>query len=238
MSESIALPGLFITGTDTGVGKTWFTAAIARHLTSRGMRVGIIKPVATGITDPCEAGSDTAIALAAAGWPVTREFGELANPVRYLAPAAPTVAARAEGKVSDWSELVASVRSSIAAWANLGAEVLLIEGAGGVCCPLAEGGYTMLELMTEIDFPVLIVARKSLGTLNHSISAVRLLGTGPTRTAGVVLNSLPGEDPAGLPESTAAAELASHIAPVPLLYDGPGPIDRIDWAGLSARARW
>lgn len=232
------MPGLFVTGTDTGVGKTWFTAAIADFLRRQGKRPGVIKPVATGSDNPFADDTDAAVALHAAGWPVDRDFVDLANPVRFLAPAAPTVAARAEGKTCDWPDLLAAVRRSIAGWSDRGADVLLVEGAGGVCCPLAEGGFTMLELIRELDFPALVVARKSLGTLNHSISAVRLIRSGPTRIAGVVLNCLPGEDPEGLPERTAAEELAAFIAPVPVLYDGPDSIDRFRWSELLAPPRW
>jgi len=240
MITPVARPiaGLFVTGTDTGVGKTWFTAAIADNLRRHGKRPGVIKPVATGSDNPYSDDTDAAVALRAAGWPVDRDFVDLANPVRFLAPAAPTVAARAEGKTCDWLDLVAAIRRSIAAWSERGADVLLVEGAGGVCCPLAEGRLTMLELIRELDFPALIVARKSLGTLNHSISAVRLLSFGPTRIAGVALNCLPGEDPAGLPERTAAEELSASIQPIPVLYDGPGSIDSVRWADLLAAPRW
>lgn len=233
-----SIPGLFVTGTDTGVGKTWFTAAIAESLRSSGKRPGVIKPVATGSADPAAPDTDAVIALRAAGWPVDAEFVDLANPVRFLEPAAPTVAARAEGKTCEWPELLKSIGRSIIGWCEKGADVLLVEGAGGVCCPLAEGGFTMLELIRELDFPALVVARKSLGTLNHTISAVRLLSAGPTRIAGVVLNCLPGENPDGLPESTAAEELAAFIAPVPVLYDGPEAIERVAWGGLPALPRW
>lgn len=238
MTESTGLPGLFITGTDTGIGKTWVTAGIARWLRQKGRRPGVIKPVATGLADPSAPDSDAAIVLHAGGWPVTPESIALANPIHFLAPAAPTVSARAEGKSCEWSVVVEAVHRSMLGWAKLGADVLLIEGAGGVCCPLAEGGKTMLELILTLDFPAIVVARKSLGTLNHTISAVRLLSAGPTRIAGVVLNCLPEEDPNGLAERTAASELALHIAPVPVLHDGPAAFERVPWADLPARARW
>lgn len=227
-----------MTGTDTGVGKTWVTAGIAAWLMKRGRRPGIIKPVATGLADPGAPDSDAAIVLQSCGWPVTPDSIALANPIHFLEPAAPTVAARAEGKICEWTQVVDAVRRSMLGWSNLGADVLLVEGAGGVCCPLAEGGKTMLELIQTLDFPALVVARKSLGTLSHTISAVRLLSAGPTRIAGVVLNCLPEENPQGLAERTAAGELAMHIAPVPVLYDGPGEFDRVPWMDLPARARW
>lgn len=227
-----------MTGTDTDVGKTWVTAGIASWLRKKGRRPGIIKPVATGLADPCAPDSDAAIVLRAGGWPVTPDSIAMANPIHFREPAAPTVAARAEGKSCEWTQVVDAVRRSMIGWANAGADVLLVEGAGGVCCPLAEGGKTMLELIQALDFPALVVARKSLGTLSHTISAVRLLSTGPTRVAGVVLNCLPDEDPHGLAERTAAEELAMHIAPVPVLYDGPGDFDRVPWLDLPAVARW
>jgi len=232
-----SIPGLFVTGTDTGVGKTWFTAEIASVLRRNGRRPGVIKPVATGSNDPYSNDTDAALAMRAAGWPLDPELIDLANPIRFLEPAAPTVAARAEGKTCEWLHVLSAVRRSITGWSDRGADVLLVEGAGGVCCPLAEDGYTMLELIRELDFPALVIARKSLGTLSHSISAVLLLATGPTRIAGVVLNCLPGENPEGLPERTAATELAAQIRPVPVIYDGPDSIDRIAWEDLPARPR-
>ena len=241
------LLGLFVTGTDTDVGKTWITSAVAACLFREGYRPGVIKPVATGIADPMAASTDAAVLLRFAGWPVTPETIALANPVQYRSPAAPTVAARAEGRVSRWEEVLAAVRTSISGWSARGAEVLLVEGAGGVCCPLAEGGKTMLDLIRDLDFPVLVVARKGLGTLGHSIAAAKVLKQAPTRIAGVILNCVPGDDASGLPERTAAAELAGHIAPVPVLHDGAPAcdpaeialaIERLGWYGRTARPRW
>ena len=241
------LPGLFVTGTDTDVGKTWITAAVAACLVREGYRPGVIKPVATGIADPMADTTDAAVLLRYAGWPVTPETIALANPVHYRAPAAPTVAARAEGRVCRWDDVLEAVQESMRGWAERGADVLLVEGAGGVCCPLAEGGKTMLDLIRELDFPVLVVARKGLGTLGHSIAAAKVLKHAPTRIAGAILNCVPGDDPSGLPERTAAAELAGYIAPVPVLHDGAPAcdpaeialaIERFGWYGRTARPRW
>lgn len=241
------LPGWFVTGTGTGVGKTWVTAAVAECLLRKGHRPGVIKPVATGIADPFDPGSDTAILLEHAGWPVTAEFLSIANPLRFAAPAAPTVAARAEGRMCRWEDVVSEVRRSIMAWANRSADILLIEGAGGVCCPLADESRTMIDLVRELDYSVLVVARKGLGTLSHTIAAVKVLESSAVRIGGVVMNCVPGDDPEGLPERTAADEAARFLDRTPILLDGL-PADRpcdlvhaiapIDWFGKAAVPRW
>lgn len=218
-SQPLLLPGLFITGTDTGVGKTWVTSAIAACLTAEGLKVGVIKPVATGLTDPFAPDTDAVQLIQAAGWPLSREIMQLTNPISFEAAAAPTVAARAEGRRLDWAELYRAVQLSIEGWTNLGVDCILVEGVGGLNCPLAEGSKTVLHLVESLDWPALVVARRGLGTLNHTIGTVNALKRGPARLAGVILNHVPGDHPEGIPECTAALELSPAIAPVPVLHE-------------------
>lgn len=236
-----------MTGTDTGVGKSWVTAAIALCLKQSGLKVGVIKPVATGVTNPLDPANDASIMLAASGWPVNQAFVQMANPISYEAAAAPTVAARAQGHRLEWPHLVYSVESSAQAWLEHGADCLLIEGVGGLHCPLAEGGKTVLDLISLLDYPSIVVARRGLGTLSHTIGVVKALQARPNRILGVILNQVPADNPAGLPESTAALELTSHIAPAAVLMDGKladGPADIaarmgiLRWETRLAQPRW
>jgi len=218
----LQLPGLFVTGTDTGVGKTWVCAAIARNLAETGLKVGVIKPVATGLTDLFSDNSDAFCLLQMAGWPIRPEFMKLACPISFEAAAAPVVSARAAGRRLEWSEICDGVIQSIRGWIALDVDCILVEGVGGLHCPMAEGGKTVLDLIEMLDWPAVVVARRGLGTLSKTIGTVNALKQGPSRIAGVILNHIPGDEALGIPESTAALELSTHICPVGLLHDGQG----------------
>lgn len=228
------LPGLFITGTDTNVGKSWVSAAIAKCLRDDGFTPGVIKPVATGLTDRFAEDSDAVLLLKNAGWPINATMLNLANPIIYATPAAPTVAAQVEGQRLEWDVLLQHVRESIAGWRNHGADCILIEGVGGLECPIAESRKSVKDLIVELDYPALIVARFGLGTLNHTIGTVGILRNGPARITGVLLNEVPGDDPAGIPERTAADELSGRIAPVAVLHECRSAQSP---AGLAAQVR-
>ncbi len=173
--------GWFITGTDTDVGKTVVACAIARGLRARGLDVGVMKPVETGVGN---AGPLDAIALreaAGAGDPLT-----LICPQTFALPAAPTVAAEAEGRRVDAD----SIRK---AWHELasGHERMVVEGAGGLLVPIWKGA-TMADLAEELDLPLVIVARASLGTINHTLLSVEAAWKRGLDIAGVVVSHATG----------------------------------------------
>ena len=232
------LPGLFITGTDTGVGKTWLTCAIAACLAAEGLKVGVIKPVATGLTDQFAPDTDAVQLIQSAGWPLTREIMDLANPIAFEAAAAPTVAARAAGRRLEWAEIQQAVSHSINSWKKMGADAILVEGVGGLNCPLAEGSKTVLHLIEMLDWPVLVVARRGLGTLNQTIGTVNALKNGTARMAGVILNHVPGDNADGIPECTAALELSPAVAPVAILHEGHGILEIETLAAKVKPLRW
>ena len=182
MSLSRQAAGLFVTGTDTEVGKTYVAAMIARSLRATGKRVGVYEPVASGCQLPREQGgapvSDDALALCRAA---DRE-DELPYvcPQMFLAPLAPHLAARAEGREVEIGQLL----SGLAYWQST-SDVVVVEGAGGLLSPLAEsdnpGGafYDNAALAAELGYPLVIVARNALGTINHTrltLAACRSLG--------------------------------------------------------------
>ncbi|HLH21994.1 MAG TPA: dethiobiotin synthase [Chloroflexota bacterium] len=165
-----------MTGTDTGVGKTVATAAIARALAARGRRVGVLKPVQTGVA-PGQPG-DAAFVLAALG---TDQPPQLACTYSFREPAAPLVAARAEGARLD----VGVIRAHFERLRQ-SHDVVLVEGAGGLLVPLAEG-YSMADLARGLGLPLVVVARPGLGTLNHTLLTLEAARARGLSVLGIVL---------------------------------------------------
>ncbi|MCX5659324.1 MAG: dethiobiotin synthase [Planctomycetota bacterium] len=179
-------PGLFITATDTGVGKTTITCAIARALRreSQRMRVGVCKPMATGCRRDRE-GLVSEDAEALAHFADCRQPLDVINPVRYVLPVAPAVAAEATGEPIDRDAIARSLTLL-----DESSDVVLVEGVGGVMVPI-DGRHprvTVLDLAASLGYPVLVVCRAGLGTLNHTSMTVRLLRDAGCMIAGVVIN--------------------------------------------------
>jgi dethiobiotin synthetase len=172
--------GLFVTGTDTGVGKTVVGCALAEMLRQRGVDVGVMKPIETGVGPQ---GPLDAIALVEAAG-VDDPLG-LVCPQRFDLPAAPSIAAAHEGRSVD----LQAVRSAYAALRERHA-FLLVEGAGGVLVPIAPG-YSMVDLMGELALPLLVVARAALGTVNHTQLTLEALERRGLDLAGVVISHGP-----------------------------------------------
>jgi dethiobiotin synthetase len=176
--------GLFVTGTDTNVGKTFVAAAIARDLVRSGARVGVYKPAASGCTrDECgQLVSEDAVRL----WEAAGRPGELAAvcPQLFEAPLAPHLAARAEGKVLD----AARLREGLSYWSDR-CDVVLVEGAGGLLSPLGEDEY-VADLAADLGYPLIVVAPNELGVINQTLCTLIAASTWPQSlsVAGVVLN--------------------------------------------------
>jgi dethiobiotin synthetase len=183
-------PGLFITGTDTGVGKTYVGCLIARSLRSRGVRVGVYKPAASGCRREGDTlASDDALDL----WRAAGEPGELARvcPQRFAAPLAPHLAARAEGGQIDARLL----RTGLDYWRQR-SDVLLVEGAGGLMSPLTEEEY-VAHLAADFGFPLLVVTRNALGTIHQTLATLIAAAAfeDGLSIAGIVLNRpMPASD--------------------------------------------
>jgi dethiobiotin synthetase len=237
-AEGRRLPGLFITGTDTGVGKTWVASAIARILSGQGHRVGVLKPVATGATRSNTGwhSEDAEILKAAVGGDVP---DSRVAPLVFEEPLAPPVAARRQGGQLGWAEVIAATHEALAWWADR-AEVMVVEGIGGLLCPIAEGA-TVADLAIALDYPLVIVARRGLGTINQTLLTVEAARWRALRIAGVVLNASDATtDP--IAEATNAAELARRLGGVGLLAETArhgAPLDLgmdlgvVDWYGWA-----
>jgi dethiobiotin synthetase len=213
------LPGLLVVGTDTGVGKTRIASAIARALVRSGRAVGVLKPVATGATAVDEGWKvDDADRLieAIGGGASTLEV----CPIAFDEPLAPPVAARRAGSLLEASHVFESTFAAIEHWRDVrGAEVMVVEGVGGLLCPLAEG-LTVADLAVQLDYPLVIVARRGLGTLNHTLLTVETALARSLRIAGVILNGAePTADPVA--EATNPAEIARRLGLIPVLADFP-----------------
>jgi dethiobiotin synthetase len=224
--------GLFITGTGTGVGKTHVACQIARDLVAAGLRVGVYKPVASGVRTPGEINSDDdAWRL----WDAAGRIGQVAEvcPQRFAAPLAPPLAAQAEGKRVD-SDLL---RSGAAKWTDR-CDVLLVEGAGGLMSPLAEGEYNA-DLALELGFPLVVVAANRLGTINETLQTLITAATfrEGLPIAGIVLNDVDhaGDDPS---RTSNFQQLKAHCVPPVLAALGHGAADfdrPVDWRRLTKR---
>lgn len=191
--------GLFITGTDTNIGKTHVAALIIRAMRRDGRRVGAYKPACSGAitnTNGQPAWDDIARLKAALGVPCP---DELICPQRFLAPLAPPMAAAAEGRAVDFHKLI----HGASAWFER-ADLLVVEGAGGLLAPVAES-KTVADLAVEIRYPLVIVARCGLGTINHTLLTIEAAQRRGLTIAGIVLNQHQLDDDLSLAEANAAA---------------------------------
>ncbi|GAA1521265.1 dethiobiotin synthase [Sphaerisporangium rubeum] len=214
---------LVITGTDTGVGKTVVTAALAALARERGAPVAVVKPAQTGV-GPGEPGDlDEVVRLAG----VTTTF-ELA---RYPDPLSPAAAARTAGLPPLSLDAAATRVSELAETHRL----VLVEGAGGLLVRFDEDGATIADLARTLRAPVLVVARAGLGTLNHTALTLEALAGRGLDLAGVVIGSWP-EQP-GLAERCNVPDL-EMLAARPLagvLPAGAAALDRAEFARTARR---
>jgi dethiobiotin synthetase len=221
--------GLFITGTGTGVGKTYVSALIAKSLVAAGKKVGVYKPVASGceLRDGKLVSADAVALWEAAGRPGTLE---LVCPQTFAAPLAPHLAARAEGKRVDASLL----RSGLDFWRE-SCDIVLVEGAGGLMSPISDDDYNA-DLAEDFGLPLVVVAANELGTINATLQTLIVADTFRTglSVAGLILNSPQpvADDPS---TDSNADELARRcIAPILANITHGGELEpAVDWWSLA-----
>jgi dethiobiotin synthetase len=174
------MKGVFVTGTDTGVGKTVLTATLTALLRERGVDAVPAKPVQTG-TGGARGSPDLTFCLRVAGVHASRAELELMSPYRYRRACSPHLAAREERRPVRLDGIVRSL-------ARLAADhdLLVVEGAGGVFVPLG-ARVTNLDLMERLRLPVVVAARPGLGTINHTLLTVQALQRRRLPVLGVVL---------------------------------------------------
>jgi len=193
-----AIRGLFVTGTDTGVGKTVVTMAITAMLRADGLNVGVWKPVQSGATFGSGI-TDAERLLQSTG---IDESPEAVAPFTFEAPLTPMLAAKQAGVTLTLKELVAAGVPLIKRY-----EALVIEGAGGVAVPITNDTL-VADLIAELRVPALIVARSGLGTINHTLLTVSWLRHYKIPIVGVIMNDGELTD---LPEDPSIATNAELI---------------------------
>jgi dethiobiotin synthetase len=181
--------GLFVTGTDTGVGKTILSAALIAAMAAEGQRVSAYKPVVTGLGEPQGA------------WPRDHELlAEMAgmtpqevSPLAYAPAVSPHLAAAMAGERIDQARLIEHAHTL----ARRG--TLIVEGVGGLLVPLSED-FTMRDLAAELALPVLIAARPGLGTINHTLLTLQAARAAGLEVRAVVLTPWP-QQPSAMEQS-------------------------------------
>jgi dethiobiotin synthetase len=211
---------LIVSGTGTDVGKTVVTAAIAALASSRGRRVAVVKPVQTG--EPPGPEGDLAVVRRLADVESTHELA------RFPDPLSPEAAARAAGRPPlDLAAAAAFVK-------GLDADLILVEGAGGLLVRYDAAGTTIADLAAMLGAPVLVVTTPGLGTLNHTALTLEALARRGLTSAGVVIGAWPAEP--GLAERSNLTDL-TVIAGGPLAGVLPAGAARLGRGDFLAMAR-
>jgi len=218
--------GLFVTGTDTGVGKSVVAAAICAGLAEQGRRVAAFKPVVTGLDDP------------PGDWPydhellasVTGQEPSAVAPWQFGPPASPHLAAELDGAALEPTELLAAARR-----AGAYADALVCEGVGGLLVPITPG-YLVRDFALDLGMPLVVAARPGLGTINHTLltlEAARAAGLDPI---AVVMTPWPAE-PSRLERSN--QETVERLGGVPVATLPECTPDTLTEASASLPlARW
>ncbi len=212
---------LVVTGTDTGVGKTVATAALACHARLAGIDVAVCKPVQTG--SPHD--DDLADIARLSG--VT----DLRGLWRYPEPLAPVAAAQRAGlALPTRAELVGSVREA----GDGGARLVLVEGAGGLLVELGADGVTLRDVATDLAAPVLLVVAAGLGTLNHTSLTLEALARQGVPCAGLIIGAWPSRPG---PAEEGNREALSRLAPLrAVLPAGLGRVSATEFESVSVSA--
>ncbi len=214
--------GVFITGTDTGVGKTYVARVIAQSLRRNGIDVGVMKPAETGCRR--HAGRlvphDAMCLMKAAG---VHDALELINPYRFSRPLAPSVAAELERKRIDPAKILHAYEKL-----SRRHDFMIVEGAGGIMTPLSHDNL-FLDLAEILRLPVLIVSRPGLGTINHTLLTISALELRKVNIAGVVINYAEKNQRKGLAEKTnpALIEAVSGVSVLGIVRYNDVDIDAI-----------
>ena len=234
------VPGVFVTGTDSAVGKTVIAGGLAASLASIGVDVGVMKPIATGGEELASTAidADGKISVNATPNPVfsPREVNrqlvsedavflkhaaqvedslELINPICLREPLAPSVASELEGLPIDLERVDTAFNQLCQKH-----EFMVVEGVGGLAVPIRDN-ILVAHLAARFELPLIIVARPTLGTINHTLLTVEFAQSFNLEIHGIVLNGL-RQDMVGLAESTNPAEI-SRLTNLPIL--GVVPFD-------------
>ncbi len=225
--------GYFISGTDTSVGKTVVTACLLSLYRKRRVDLGVMKPVETGIDPECssEANSDAKFLLAVSG---NQDALEEVCPIRLQPPAAPLQAARMTGQTIAIDSILENFRKLQARHNQI-----LVEGDGGLMVPL-KPDYFITDLIRDMDLPLIIVSRLTLGTLNHTLLTLKTAQSTGIEIAGVILNRS-DNNPLNDVEK-GQANLIHELSGVPVIgecpFINPVSVERFDNQLAEEIAHW
>lgn len=193
--------GIWILGTDTNVGKTYVTSSIVKAFRARKIDAIPMKPIQTG------EGSDIDTCLAATGLDLPRA---LVNPYRYGPACSPHLAGRLSGRYVDVAQIVQNAKTLLTCH-----DFIIAEGAGGILVPIDEEKL-FLDLVKALPFPVILVARGALGTINHTLLSLQALRSADIPILGVVVTDVTNENGFIRDDNPKAI---SHFGTVPILAD-------------------
>ena len=230
--------GCFVTGTDTGVGKTVVAGVLVAALRARGVEVRALKPVITGIEEPVDPAwpPDHELLARAAGC----EPAEV-NEIAYGPAVSPHLAATLSGKAIDVERLHTAVRAAASA-----AEVLIVEGVGGLLVPITDT-YDVRRFVRELELPIVIAARPGLGTINHTLLTIEAARAAGLELLAVVMTPWPVVP--GMIERSNRATIERlggvRVATLPpiaraepgLLAAAAGSLPVVDWLGERSSRR-
>jgi dethiobiotin synthetase len=202
------LAAIFVTSTGTDIGKTFITAGLIRQLREQGAAVNALKPVVSGYDSSVVETSDPAVLLRALGRPPSADEVARIAPWRFRAPLAPDLAAAREQRSLDFDALVSFSREAIEAETGL----LFIEGVGGIMVPL-DSDHTVLDWMTAVRVPLLLVVGSYLGTISHTLTALHVLAQRNLDVAAVVVSESPSS-PVSLDDTVDSLARFSDGVPV------------------------
>jgi len=219
------MKGLFVTGTDTGVGKTVVSALLLSELRRRNINATLIKPIQTGCRDNVP---DLDYALSMSGMAVSEADYRNMAPYTFEPACSPHLAAEMAATEIDIAEMVIAARTLAADY-----EFIIAEGAGGVMVPVTRR-ETMLDLMQALKLPVLVVARPGLGTINHTLLTIRALRSDDLEIAGTVFIASEAGEPGFIEEDNAVTIRQLSKAPIlgTIPYCAPLADPRPGYSGL------
>jgi dethiobiotin synthetase len=211
------VPGLFVIGTDTDVGKSVLSAALLAAMAAAGKSVSAHKPLLTGTDEPPTGPWPADHELLAK---VTGQPAELIAPTRFGPAVSPHLAAELAGLTVDPGELLAAARAALE---RAGSGVLVVEGVGGLMVPL-DGNYLVRDLARELGLGILLAARPGLGTINHTLLTLEAARAADLDVRAVILTPWPDE-PGEIERSNkeTIARLGAIDVRVLELIDSPDP---------------
>ncbi|CAN5885978.1 dethiobiotin synthase [soil metagenome] len=203
---------LFIAGSHTDVGKTWAACALLKAARAKGLSVAALKPVVTGyLPSTATDTTDPGRLLAALGGDLSATALAAMSPLRFEAALSPPMAARLEGRTLTLADLLAVCRPVLATQT---ADLLLVEGAGGVMSPLAEDA-TGLDLQLALGLPTLLVGGSYLGGVSHTLTALEVLRSRGLEVLGIVVSQSPDPEAPDFVQTVAA--VAQFAGDIPVL---------------------